>query len=457
MPRFEYRSEIDAPVAEVFAWHTRPSAVDRLLPPWVRARMVEREGGVVDGGRFAVEIRCGPLRLRWSARYRECVEGRRLCVEQVAGPFESWLHCVEFLPAQDGRTELQDRVTYGLPGAGLGELLAAGRVQRTLRRVFRFRHAQLGYDLARHRVFAQRGPLTVAVTGASGLVGSSLVAFLESGGHRVLRLVRRPPRPGAGEIEWNVEARRIEARALEGVDAVVHLAGERIAGGWWTEARKRAIRRSRVEGTRFLCEALASLDGRPQVLISASAIGFYGDRGEEPVDEASGPGRGFLPEVARAWEAATEPASEAGIRVVNLRIGFVIAGNGGALAPMLPAFSLGLGGRIGDGRRIMSWIDRDDLIGIVHHALFRDSLRGPVNAVAPRPVTNAEFVATLARVLRRPALMPVPEAAIRTLLGEMGEELLLTGAYVRCAKLEADGFRFLHPDLEGSLRFQLGR
>jgi len=301
------------------------------------------------------------------------------------------------------------------------------------------------------------GTLNIAISGSSGLLGSSLAAFLERAGHRVFRLVRRPARPDAREIHWSVSAGEVDTRALEGVDAVVHLAGENLASGWWTQAQKRRIQHSRVAGTRILSEALARLERPPQVFVSASAIGYYGDRGEETVNEDSAPGRGFLAELARAWEAAAEPASRKGIRVVTPRIGLVLSGGGGLLTAMLPAFQFGLGARIGNARRYWSWIDHADVLGVIYRAICRDTLSGPVNTVAPHPVTQGEFVATLARVLNRPAVLSIPETAIRMLLGEMGQELMLTGARVDCRRLREDGFRFLQPNLEGSLRHQLGR
>lgn len=457
VPRFEYSSEVDAPVADVFDWHTRAGALERLLPPWETIRVSVREGTPAEGGRVALQLRRGPVRVTWELRHRDFVPGRQLCDEQVAGPLDHWLHCLRFSPSHGDRTVLEDTVTCGFPAPPLGDLVMSGHAGRVLRRVFRYRHAVVGYDLMRHRRFAGRGPLRVAITGASGLIGSALGAFLESGGHRVFRLVRRAPRPRADEIHWSVAERRIDRAALEGMDAVVHLAGDSIAGGWWTQSRREVIRRSRVQGTALLCSALARLERPPRVLVSASAIGIYGDRGDALLHEGSEPGTGYLAEVARAWEAATAPAAAAGIRVVNLRIGLVLAGNGGALAPMLALFSLALGGPVGSGRQYWSWIDRDDLVGAIHHAIFKDALSGPVNAVAPSPVTNAEFAETLARVLRRPAVLPVPAAAIRLVLGQMGEELLLAGARVQCGKLRAHGFAFQHPNLEGSLRFQLGR
>ena len=301
------------------------------------------------------------------------------------------------------------------------------------------------------------GPERVVISGASGLIGGALAGALAADGHAVGRLVRPGPAVRLGDVAWDPTAGRIDAAALEGADAVVHLAGESIAAGRWTAARKRAIRDSRVGGTRLLAEAVAGLRRPPRVLVSASAVGYYGDRGDEPLTEASAPGQGFLAEVAVAWEAAAEPARRAGLRVVHPRIGLVLAAAGGALPKMLTPFRLGLGGVIGDGRQQVSWIALDDLVSVLRHLLTTDSLAGPVNAVAPAPVDNRELTRTLARVLGRPALLPLPASVVRLVFGEMGLALLLASARVLPARLEATGFRFRNPTLEAALRAVLGR
>jgi uncharacterized protein (TIGR01777 family) len=248
----------------------------------------------------------------------------------------------------------------------------------------------------------------------------------------------------------------VDESKMDGVDAVVHLAGENIAAGRWTEERKKRIRESRVVGTQRLCETLGRLTNKPKVVVVASAIGFYGARNDEVLTETSPAGEGFLPEVCEAWEASAQPAIDAGIRVVHPRIGVVLAAKGGALATMLPAFKMGVGGRVGSGKQYMSWVSLDDVVGIIHHLIFTDDISGPVNAVAPNPVTNAEFTKALGRVLRRPTLLPVPKTAIKMLFGEMGEKLVLQGARVIPDKLQKSGFEFLHTDLETALRAELG-
>lgn len=290
----------------------------------------------------------------------------------------------------------------------------------------------------------------VLVSGSSGLIGSALVGQLGAEGHRVTRLVRREA--AVGEVGWDPQAGKLDADLLTGVDGVVHLAGEDIAAARWTAAQKQRIRDSRVAGTRLLCEALARMSCPPRVLVSASAIGIYGDRGNEWLDEDSVAGQGFLPGVVRAWEAATEPAVRAGIRVVLLRFGVVLSPRGGALARMLLPFRLGGGGPMGGGRQYWSWISLEDAVGAVLFALATEALSGPANAVSPHPVTNAEFAKVLGKVLGRPAIVPLPAWALRLALGELADALLLASARVRPSRLLQAGYDFRWPDLELALR-----
>jgi len=306
------------------------------------------------------------------------------------------------------------------------------------------------------RQSGSRESLRIAISGASGLIGSALAGLMANEGHEIRRLVRRPA-VDETEVSWAPESGEVEAERLEGLDAVVHLAGESIASGRWSASRKERIRASRVGATRLLCDALARLKAPPGVIVSASAIGYYGNRGDELLDETSPPGQGFLPEVVQAWEAAVSGAEEAGIRVVTLRIGVVLSRSGGALPRMLLPFNLGLGGRLGSGRQFMSWIALNDLISAIRFAIDTPTLSGPVNATAPEAVTNEVFTRTLGRVLRRPTLLPVPAFALRLAVGQMADEALLSSVRVRPRKLEESGFSFRHPHLEAALRFEFGR
>ena len=288
----------------------------------------------------------------------------------------------------------------------------------------------------------------ILVSGSSGLIGTALVSALKSSGYEITCLVRDAA-SAKGQIQWD-PAQPLAPESVSGFDAVVHLAGESIVGRW-TEAKKRRIRESRVKGTLRLAEALAQAPQRPRVLISASAIGYYGDRGEETLREDSASGSGFLPEVCREWEDATEPATKAGIRTVQVRFGLVLSRSGGALQKMLPPFRMGIGGNMGNGRQWWSWIDIDDLVGAVQHVIKTETLRGPVNVVGPNPVTNAEFTKTLASVLSRPAILPMPAFAARLAFGQMGDELLLASQRVEPAKLLASGYVFQKLELRAGL------
>lgn len=291
--------------------------------------------------------------------------------------------------------------------------------------------------------------MKVAVSGSRGLVGQALLPLLEQAGHEVHRLVRGVT--GDGEVRWDLERGEIEHEKLEGVDAVVHLAGESIAEGRWTEAKKSRIRDSRVEGTRLVSEALAKLDRKPSVFVCASAIGYYGDRADQLCDEGAGPGEGFLPDVCTAWEAATRSAAEAGIRVVNLRIGVVLSTRGGGLAKMLLPFKLGFGGVVGNGQQMWSWISLTDTVRAIVYCINNDSINGAVNGVAPNAVTNREFTKALGRVLRRPTIFPMPAFAARLALGEMADALILCSAHIVPQVLQESGFEFEHRELEAAL------
>jgi len=441
-------TRLSVPPDEVFAWHVRPGALERLIPPWSGVRVTSRRGDVMTGGEVALSIPVGPLRLRWVARHEGVIAGREFADVQEQGPFRYWRHVHRVLPAA-GSSQLEDQIEYALPrGAGW----MRGYIESELDKTFAFRHRRLRDDLARHATATRT--MTIAVSGGSGLIGAQLIPFLSGGGHAVQRLVRGPTRPDSGMIAWN-PGQELDTAALSACDAVVHLAGRTVAERWTTTA-KAAIRDSRIVATRHLCEALARQAQRPRVLVCASAIGIYGDTGDHAVKEGASAGDGFLAEVCREWEAACDPARQAGIRVVNLRFGVVLGAAGGALAKLRLPARCGVAGPVGGGRQWMSWIALDDALGVIHHALCADDLEGAVNAVAPEPVTNRDFMRTLGRVCHRPAVMPVPAALIDAMFGDMGRATLLASQRVLPARLLGRGFPFRHPDLAETMRFELG-
>lgn len=454
---FDARSRMPVPAEELFAWHAREGAFERLAPPWDSVEVLERSGdGIREGTRVVVRIRVGPVPQTFEARHTKYIEGSLFQDEQVSGPFARWVHTHRMWPEPPSSSILEDEVVYTPPLGVVGRAFGGGMIERRLERMFAYRHAITREDLRRHAAFASQGPLTVAVTGATGLVGGALVPFLTTGGHRVRRLVRGRPDAARGDVAWNPGKGELDVAALEGVDAVVHLAGENVAQRWTPEAKERILR-SRTEGTRVLCEGLARLQKKPRVLVCLTGIGFYGNRGDEVLTEVSPPGEGFLASVCRAWEAASAPAEEAGIRVVHLRTGVVLDARGGALAKMLPPFQMGGGGPMGGGQQWMSWVALEDVLGLVHFSLFKEEVRGPVNLVAPQAVRQGDFARTLGRVLSRPAVLPMPAVAVRTLFGEMGQGTVLEGAHALPEAAERHGYPFLFPELEGALRFTLGR
>lgn len=405
------------------------------------------------GAHLVADLSLGPARQRWISEVCEYIPGERLVEVQIKGPFAHWQHVHAFLPESDNVSTLSDEVEYALPLGAAGEVLGSSWVRHELLRIFRYRHRRTADDLALHAAYADRPRLTVAITGSSGLLGGELAAFLSSGGHRVLRIVRHSPR-AADEIFWDPRRALLEPELLEGVDAVVHLAARSLNALRWTSGVKREILASRIEGTSLIARTVARTESKP-VLITNSAIGYYGDRGDELLDERSPLGSGFLAEVCDGWERSLAPARDAGVRVVILRTGVVLSGHGGALPRMLPAYRTGLGGPLGSGRQWMSWIALQDYIGIAYRALFDRGLNGPVATVAPHPVTNRDFIAALTRVLHRPGVIPLPEAALRATLGEMGARMLLDSTRVVPTRLAEAGHVFRYPDVEEALRAEL--
>lgn len=461
MSEFVQRSLMPASAEDLLAWHARPGAFERLLPPWERIEIRQPTRSLANGDRAELVIRIGLLRQRMVAEHHALPDGIGFRDVQVVGPFAKWEHSHRMLPADPSKSAswLEDRIHYDVPFGTIGRAILGRSIRQSIERTFAYRHRITAADLAAHQTAREKQgtqTMNILVTGSTGLVGSAVVPFLTTGGHRVVRLVRGTAR-GPDEVEWNPQAGTIDVAKLEGLDAVVHLAGENIATSRWNAAKKARIRDSRVNGTRVLSEALAKLSRKPRVLVCASAIGYYGDRGADVMTETSPPGSSFLSNVCRDWEAACEPARQAGIRVVNLRTGVVLTPRGGALAKMLLPFKLCVGGVVGSGRQYWSWIALDDVVGAIHHAITHDELSGTVNAVSPEPSTNRDFTKTLGRVLSRPTIAPLPAFMVKLLMGEMGEELLLASTRVVPNRLQDSGYQFRCPTLDGALRHLLGR
>lgn len=452
---FTKRSRIDTPVEDVFQWHSRPGALERLVPPWDPLKVIERTGGILKGGQAVLKMNAGPVPYTWIAEHTEYEENRMFKDRQVRGPFAFWEHTHLFEPDGDHACFLEDRIEYALPFHPFGNFLAGSLVQKKLSDIFTYRHNITAQDMIAHLSRKHLPPLNILISGATGVIGSALIPFLSTGGHQVKRLVRQNPKNN--DVLWNPMSAELDSAKLGGIDTVIHLAGEHIGRGRWTPEKKRIIVESRTKGTELIAKTAANMNLMPKTLICASAIGYYGDQGECQLTENACCGGEFISEVCDQWEKAAAPAIDKGIRVIFLRIGIALTPMGGALERLLPTFNLGLGAKIGNGSQYMSWISIDDVIGAIYHVINDEQIQGPINLVSPNPVTNAQFTATLGKVLGRPAAMTIPALAIQLAFGQMGKEVLLSGTRVFPEKLTESGYRFRHPMLESALSHLLGK
>ncbi len=450
---FERTSHLDADAREVYDWHVRPGAFERLVPPWEPVRLQGRAAAIAAGEQQTVRFQLGPVKPRWTSEIVEVQDGASFRDVQLAGPFAKWEHTHRMNTNGGAGSVLEDSVSYRLPLGPLGALFGGPMVRRRLDRMFDYRHKVTAIDLGRHKAAGER-TLTVLVTGASGMVGQAFCAFLSTGGHSVRKLVRGAPK-SKNEFHWDTASGAIDPAAVEGCDAVVHLAGENIAGRRWSRAQKKRIQDSRVDGTRQVADAIRAAKQKPEVFVCASAIGIYGSRGDEQLDESSTHGDDYLAHVCKEWER--EAGNLAEVRTVQARFGVILSASGGALKKMLLPFLAGGGGKLGSGKQWMSWVALEDVVGALHHLVLKDELRGPVNVVSPHPATNADYTKTLGNVLGRPTIAPMPGFVARAAFGEMADALLLASQRVYPRRLLESSFEFAFPDLESALRHTLGR
>ena len=433
----------------LYRWHTMPRAINRLIPPWENILVVKHPPSIIDKGK--VHIKVDGL-IDWHLEINDVQEGKCFSDKQIKGPLLYWTHKHSMQAINESSSLLVERISFKLPllDSVLNQLITKIK----LKPIFDYRFRTMLNDIKIHYKYKNNKSMKILISGSSGLVGSALVDFLSSGGHQVYKLVRSQTRE-ANEIYYNSD--ESDLTKLEGFDAVIHLAGENIAGKRWTTEQKQKIKQSRIDGTSSLAQALTKLKSAPQVFICASAIGYYNNSIEPCCDESSPAGEGFLADTCKQWEQACMILKGKNIRVVNTRFGIILDPKSGALAKILPIFSLGAGGRLGNGNQWMSWVALDDVLGVILHCLNNNGIRGPVNVVAPNPVTNNEFTEVLSKVLNRPAIFPVPSLALKIVLGEMSDELLLSSLKISSKVLKETGYDFAYPDLNSALKHMLGK
>ena len=460
-----YKSELEVPVPvdQLFSWHENPGAFERLTPPFEPVKVKKRKGGI-DGGEVNPQMSLGPIPLPWVARHHDYIKNEQFLDEQVSGPFASWNHAHLFEKIDDKSSKLIDKIDYKLPFGTVGKTFGGAFAEQKIKQMFAYRRNITKNDLVSQSKYSG-SPLNIAVTGGSGLIGSQLKPYLTTAGHSVENIVRG--RPQKGELSWNLENRTMSN--LSGKDVVVHLAGEPISkplGGMiplpWTKWKRNEILKSRVEGTKLISEHIASLNNPPKVMICASAVGYYGDRGEDLLSESEESGDDYFSHVVSEWEKAAQPAIDAGIRVVFLRIAPVMSPLGGALQVLGNAARLGSSPPVAGGKQWWSWISLDDVVDVIYHSIINEKLSGPVNVASPNPVRQKEWASTLAKVIwgrfgPLTGLIPVPGFVLKSVLGEFGDVLALSSIKIDSSKLLDSGYKFRFENLEDCFRHLLGK
>lgn len=456
MYKFEHETVVNESIEETFSWFEHEGSFRRLMPPWEVAEEVRADKTIEEGAIRIFKFPFGPIKMKWVAKHTAYNPPNHFKDIMLKGPFWKFEHDHHFINEGD-TTSVKDSVKYQVPFGAFGHLFAGRNIRKRLERMFIGRELRLKRDLEQHGKYKSLKRKKILISGSSGMIGTQLVAFLDTGGHDIWRLVRRKVKPDSNEIYWNPDEGTINPEEIEGFDAIIHLGGAGIGDKRWTKKRKKLIQDSRRLSTTLLSETISNLKMKPEVFLIASAIGIYGNRGDEELTEESSHGEGFLTETTVAWESYAEKAKNAGVRIVNIRTGIVLSATGGALGKMLLPWKLGGGGSIGGGKQWMSWISLDDQIYAINHLIMSETCNGAFNLTAPNPVRQKLFSKTLGKVLRRPAFAPIPKFPMKILFGELATPLLFEGQKVMPEKISKSGFSFTHENLEDALRDCLGR
>ena len=456
MYKFEHQTYVDENVENTFSWFEHEGSFRRLMPPWEVLKEIKADKSINEGSIRIFKIPFGPFKMSWVAKHTIYNPPNQFKDIMLKGPFWRWEHVHDFIPQENG-TLVKDTVEYQVPLGVFGYFFAGRSVKKRIKNMFISRELRLKRDLENHKIFRSEKRKKILIAGSSGMIGTQLVAFLDTGGHDVWRLVRRETNLDSKEIKWDPEKNELDSDKIEGFDAIIHLGGAGIGDKRWTKKRKNLIQKSRENTTTLLSETISKLKNKPEVFLIASAIGYYGNRGDEELTEKSNPGEGFLTETVLAWEKYAEAAKKVGVRVINIRTGIVLSATGGALNKMLLPWKLGAGGPIGGGKQWMSWISLDDQIFAINHLIMNKECNGAYNLTSMNPVRQKEFSKTLGKVLRRPAFAPIPKFPMRILFGELAGPLLFEGQKVLPERLLKSGFKFTHENLENALRDCLGK
>ena len=450
---FVFRAKYPLSVEDLFAWHERPGVFERLMPAWEKVKVLDRNPGIEVGNKTTLQFPLGLAKLNWTVGHTEYEANKRFVDEQVKGPFSFYRHEHVFEALDANSCEITDTIHYALPGGSFSHFFLDRYVQKRFAQVFAYRRHVLTHDLLLYKRYSDK-KLKVLVSGATGMVGSALIPLLESMGHTVFRLVRGRVE-GDRDILWDPDQEKLPLEMCEGADVFVHLAGDNIASARWSEEKKQKIFDSRVKVTQFLVRKLNELQEAPKVLLSASAVGYYGDRGDELLSEESKVGNDFLAKVCSRWESACEDYTKG--RVACLRFGAILSPVGGALQKMLLPFKMGAGGILGHGKQYFPWVALPDVLDSIYHTMMTESVTGPVNVVAPHQITNYQYTKALGSVLGRPTIFPMPAKVARLAFGEMAEALLLASQRVEAKKLVQTGMVFRYQSIESALRHLLGK
>ena len=461
IPLFVHKAKFDANKKQIWDWYNSDGAFRRIMPEWEGIQPINA-GRLVDGEETIFKVKMGPLRQKWVARHHSVVPGESFADRMIKGPFGAWNHHHEFESNSGKETSIIDNVEYKLPLHIFTGWSAGFTVLPRMKQMFEFRSVRVANDLKQIQATAELPRQRILVSGSTGMIGLQLCAFLEAAGHDVHRLLRPTTKlpsdvDSSKVVKWNDLTGEVLEGDMNGFASIIHLAGAGIGDKRWSKKRLKLIRDSRIIPTQNLAKIVAGLENPPKKLLCSSAIGFYGNRGTEVLDENSSAGNDMLSDLCKDWENSSNVAKDAGIKVIHVRTGIVMSPLGGALAKLLLPAKMGAGGPVGGGKQMQSWISLDDEIYAIHHLMMKEDSEGAYNLTAPNPVSQKQFAKTLGKVLRRPAFAPLPGFVIKILFGQMGKKLVLEGQDVRPNRLLESGYEFTHSELESCLRSCLGK